>query len=139
MDAFAKLHTRPVVVMVDGAGYAHPRRVGIASHLGLLLDLPTIGCAKSRLLGTFDDPAPEAGSTAPLMDKEELIGQVVRTKDRCKPLFISVGHKIDLASAVRVVLETGGGYRVPEPTRQAHLKVNAMRIAAGETKKSKLT
>lgn len=128
MEAFTQLKTTPEVVMVDGQGYAHPRRIGIACHLGLLLDLPSIGCAKSRLLGTFEEPALEAGSTTRLYDKEELIGQVVRTKPRTNPLFISVGHKIDLASAVRIVLETGAGYRVPEPTRQAHLAVNEMRL-----------
>lgn len=135
MEAFAQLQTPPDVVMVDGQGYAHPRRIGIASHLGLLLDLPSIGCAKSRLLGTFEEPALEAGSATSLIDKGEVIGQVLRTKHRCKSLYISIGHKIDLESAVRVVLETGGGYRVPEPTRQAHLTVNAMRVRARSASK----
>ncbi|MFO0970011.1 MAG: deoxyribonuclease V [Gemmataceae bacterium] len=127
LEAFAKLDKAPDVVMVDGHGYAHPRRFGIACHLGLLLDLPTIGCAKSRLVGSFTPPAPEAGSTAPLVDKDELIGLVLRSKTRTNPLFISVGHRIDLESAARVTLECSRGYRMPEPTRQAHLAVNEIR------------
>jgi deoxyribonuclease V len=127
LQAFAKLDRPPDVVMVDGQGYAHPRRFGIACHLGVLLDVPTIGCAKSRLLGTYDDPGTDTGSFSPLLDKEEVIGRVVRTKNRTNPLFISVGHRIDLESAMRVVLESGRGYRVPEPTRQAHLAVTELR------------
>jgi len=131
MEAFAKLKSKPDVLMIDGQGYAHPRRFGVACHLGILLDLPSIGCAKSRLIGTFEEPADEAGSRSPLIDKEEVIGAVVRTKRRTNPLFISIGHKIDLDSAVRIVLAAGAGYRVPEPTRQAHLAVNALRLSAG--------
>lgn len=127
LGAFARLQEPPDVVMVDGQGYAHPRRFGIACHLGVLLNVPTIGCAKSRLVGTFDPPGAEAGSLSDLCDKDEIIGRVVRTKLRTNPLFVSIGHRIDLDSAVRVVLETCQGYRVPEPTRQAHLAVNALR------------
>src|SRR5207302_8595852 len=127
LEALAKVQSRPDVVMIDGQGYAHPRRCGFASHVGLWLDVPTIGCAKTRLIGKYREPLPEAGCHEQLTDKGEVIGSVVRTKINTRPLFISVGHRIDLASAVRLVLETCRGYRVPEPTRQAHLYVNALR------------
>jgi deoxyribonuclease V len=113
--------------MVDGHGYSHPRRIGITAHVGLLLDRPTVGCAKTRLTGRYEEPGPEAGSTSPLLDGDEVIGEVVRTKSRVKPVFVSVGHRIDLASAVRVVLDTCRGYRLPEPTRLAHQHVNDLR------------
>ena len=127
LEAFARVQSEPDAVMIDGAGIAHPRRIGLAAHMGLWLDRPTIGCAKSRLTGKFKEPGREAGSVAPLTDKGAVIGSVVRTKTGVNPLFISVGHRIDLASAVRLVLEASRGYRVPEPTRQAHLLVNELR------------
>lgn len=144
LELFARLEHRPDVLMVDGQGVAHPRRIGIASHLGLLLNLPTIGCAKSRLIGEFEMPAVKAGASNPLYApiratdtasrkapaKREVIGSVVRTKDNCKPLFISVGHLLDLDSCVRLVLKACRGYRLPEPTRQAHLCVNEVRRQA---------
>jgi deoxyribonuclease V len=120
LAAFEKLTIQPDLVMVDGAGIAHPRRLGIAAHLGLLLDKPTIGCAKSRLIGTHDEPADEAGSYVDLWDKGELIGAVLRTRDRVNPLYISVGHKINLPTALDLVLEACRGFRLPEPTRMAH-------------------
>ncbi len=127
LQAFARVQSEPDAVMIDGAGIAHPRRIGLASHVGLWLEKPTVGCAKSHLTGKYEEPAREAGSVAPLVDKGEVIGSVVRTKTGVNPLFISVGHRIDLASAVRLVLEASRGYRVPEPTRQAHLLVNELR------------
>ena len=130
LEAFARLRRRPDAVIIDGQGYAHPRRVGIASHMGLWLGIPTIGCAKTRLIGTHADPGPRAGDAVPLLDKDEVIGSVVRTKLRTKPLYISIGHKIDLPSAVRLVLKACQGYRLPEPTRQAHLHVNELRRRA---------
>jgi deoxyribonuclease V len=130
LELFARLRTRPEVVFVDGQGVAHPRRLGIASLLGLWLRIPTIGCAKTRLIGEYDAPGPDAGDTAPLRHHGDIIGSVVRTKPRTNPLFISTGHLIDLSSSVRLVLSACRGYRVPEPTRQAHLHVNAMRRAA---------
>ena len=130
LHAFSRLKTEPDAVMVDGQALAHPRRFGLGCHLGLWLDRPCLGCAKSRLIGTFKKPGRRAGSVAPLKDGTEIIGSVVRTKDGIKPLFVSAGHRIDLPSAVRVVLETCRGYRIPEPIRQAHLHVNAMRRAA---------
>lgn len=130
LKAFAKLKTRPDVVMIDGQGIAHPRRLGIASHIGLWLEVPCIGCAKSRLTGKMKEPSLKAGSIAPLMDRDEQIGAIVRTKTKVKPVFVSPGHLIDMASSVRVVLETTRGYRIPEPTRQAHLRVNELRRQA---------
>jgi deoxyribonuclease V len=130
LKAFAKLHTRPDVVMIDGHGIAHPRRLGIAAHIGLWLQLPCIGCAKSRLTGKFKEPGVKAGSITPLMDRDEQIGLVVRTKTKVKPVFVSPGNLIDTASSVRVVLETTRGYRIPEPTRLAHLRVNELRRQA---------
>ena len=129
LQAFAKLKHRPDVVMADGQGYAHPRRLGLACHLGLCLQIPTFGCAKTRLTGTFEEPGLKAGDVAPLMDKDEIIGNVVRTKNKTKPLFVSPGHWIDLASAVHLTLQSCRGYRIPEPTRQAHLHVNHLRLA----------
>jgi len=130
MQAFAQLKSEPDAIMLDGQGIAHPRRFGLACHVGLWLDRPCLGCAKSRLIGTFDEPGETAGSLAPLIDKGEVIGTVVRTKNGIKPLYVSAGHKIDLPGAVRAVLATCRGYRIPEPTRQAHLHVNALRRAS---------
>jgi deoxyribonuclease V len=117
----------PDAAIFDGHGLAHPRRMGFVCHVGLWLDLPCLGCAKSRLTGTYKEPGPRAGSLSPLVDRGEVVGSVVRTKDNVKPVFVSVGHKIDLPSAVRLVLRACQGYRLPEPTRQAHLHVNALR------------
>jgi deoxyribonuclease V len=121
LGAFARLRQRPDLVMVDGVGIAHPRRIGIASHLGLWLDLPTIGCAKSILTGTYDKEAlgEEAGSWVPLLYKKEVIGAAVRTRTRVNPMFISLGHRISLETSIRYVLACCRGYRLPEPTRQA--------------------
>lgn len=132
LQAFAKLQSTPDAVMVDGQGYAHPRRFGFGCHLGHWLDLPCFGCAKSLFIGKFREPAKKAGSVSPLMDDKEEIGKVVRTKDGTQPVFVSVGHKIDLASAVRLTLATCRGYRIPEPTRQAHLHVNELRRQGGD-------
>ncbi len=104
MEALGKLKRQPDLILVDGQGRAHPRRLGIACHLGLFLDKPTIGCAKSRLVGTYDELGTEAGSTAPLIDKGEVIGAALRTKRGVKPIFVSVGHKISLASAIDLVM-----------------------------------
>ena len=121
LGAFHKLHRQPDLLMVDGAGIAHPRHLGIAAHLGLWLDLPTIGCAKSLLTGRYDAAAlgEEAGSWVPLLDKKEIIGAVVRTRTRVSPMIISQGHRISLETSIHYVLTCGKGYRLPEPTRQA--------------------
>jgi deoxyribonuclease V len=127
LEAFAKLRHVPDLVVMDGQGRAHPRRLGIASHLGLFLDVPTIGCAKSRLCGTHREPGPRRGARTRLLDKGEVIGTILRSKERANPLYVSVGHRIDLAGAVRAVLACGRGYRLPEPTRLAHEHVGALR------------
>jgi deoxyribonuclease V len=111
------------VVCFDGQGYAHPRRCGFASHMSIVLDLPGVGVAKSRLLGTFEEPPPEAGASSPLMDKGEQVGLVLRTRPRVRPLFVSIGHKVDLASAAALVIACCTKYRIPEPTRQADIEV----------------
>lgn len=127
LHAFAKLKTKPHAVMVDGHGLAHPRRIGIACHIGLWLDLPTFGCAKSKLCGEFTEPSMAKGSDSPLLDNEEQIGVVLRSKDQVKPIFVSAGHKINLPSAVALTKSCLIKHRIPEPTRLAHLAVNAFR------------
>lgn len=128
LQAFAKLKTRPDAVMCDGQGFAHPRRLGLACHMGLWLKLPCFGCAKTRLTGEHGEPGLDAGAWTALCDEKEVIGHVVRTKNKTKPLYVSPGHLIDLKSAVRWTLASCRGYRIPEPTRQAHLYVNQMRL-----------
>jgi len=120
LGAFRKLKRQPDLMLVDGHGIAHPRRIGIAAHLGLLLDLATVGCAKSRLCGAHDEPGLERGCRAPLTDDSETIGAVLRTRTNVKPIYVSVGHRITLDEAVEHALSCGGGYRLPEPTRLAH-------------------
>lgn len=127
LAAFRTLRRIPDVVLVDGQGLAHPRRLGIASHLGLWLDLPTIGCAKSRLCGVHDEPGAARGAWASLLDGGEEIGRVLRTRDRVRPLYVSPGHRIDMEAAVETVLACGRGYRLPEPTRLAHVASNTLR------------
>jgi deoxyribonuclease V len=127
LQAFAQLTHAPDAVMCDGQGYAHPRRLGLACHLGLWLNISCFGCAKTRLIGEHDDPGPSAGDLAPLRDKRELIGKVVRTKNGTNPLYVSAGHLIDMPSAVKLTLQSARGYRIPEPTRQARLEVNRLR------------
>lgn len=119
INALRKLSQQPDVIMVDGHGVAHMRRLGIASHIGLITQIPTIGCAKSRLVGTHKNPARKRGSAATLIHKGEKIGSVVRTQDGINPLYVSVGHKIDLSSAHKLVLQSSTKYRLPEPTRLA--------------------
>ena len=120
IPAFQMLTITPDLCIVDGQGIAHPRRIGLASHLGLFLDIPTIGCAKSRLCGTYNEPDLNAGSFTELLDENEIIGAVVRTKSGVKPVYLSTGHRISLESAIRWTLNCCRGYRLPEPTRLAH-------------------
>jgi len=121
LAACEQLTTTPDLIMVDGQGLAHPRRMGLACHLGLFLDTPTIGCAKSRLLGRHETPGEEPGSYAELVDRDETIGVALRTKLAVNPVYVSIGHKIDLETAMHWVLKCCRGYRLPEPTRLAHL------------------
>lgn len=120
MQALTKLKTTPDLLMFDSQGIAHPRRFGLACHVGVLTDLPSIGCAKSRLCGTYQDPDLAAGSSSLLWDNAETIGAVVRTRSKVKPVFVSIGHRIDLETSIRYILATTRGYRLPEPTRWAH-------------------
>lgn len=120
VSALNALHKRPHLVLVDGQGLAHPRRFGAACHLGLLLDLPTIGCAKSRLWGRAEEPGQDLGDCSPLKEQDEVIGAVVRTRTSTKPLYISVGHRVSLGDAVHWVVACLRGYRLPEPSRWAH-------------------
>lgn len=129
LEAWEKLKIKPDVLMLDGQGIAHPRRLGIASHIGVLLDWPTIGCAKSILTGRHGEPALEAGSRSPLIDRGEQIGFALRTKKNVSPVYVSPGHLTDMDSAVDLVMRTVTKYRQPEPTRQAHLLVNQIRVA----------
>lgn len=130
LEAFGRLKSRPDVVLCDGQGLAHPRRLGIACHLGLWLGLPTVGCAKSLLCGKFEEPGPNRGDRSPLTDKGETIGAALRTRACVKPLFVSPGHRCDLDGAVGFVLETLGKTRLPIPSRMAHEYVNEVRRAA---------
>ncbi|MCA1613463.1 MAG: deoxyribonuclease V [Acidobacteria bacterium] len=129
LEAWGRLKTEPDAVMFDGQGIAHPRRVGIASHVGLIVNRPTLGCAKSVLVGKYEEPEPERGSWTPLVDPKngETVGAALRTKTRVSPVYVSPGHLIDLEDAVDLTLRCDGGYRQPEPTRRAHLLVNALR------------
>ncbi|MBI4565237.1 MAG: deoxyribonuclease V [Planctomycetes bacterium] len=126
LDALAKLRRAPDMIVADGQGRAHPRRLGLASHLGVILDRPTIGCAKSRLCGDHAIPAPKAGSWTALTDGGEVIGAALRTKDATNVVYVSIGHRVGLKSAIGIVLKCCTKYRIPQPTRLAD------RVAAGE-------
>jgi deoxyribonuclease V len=117
--AFQKLKTIPDLILCDGQGYAHPRRLGLACHLGILLDIPTIGVAKSLLIGKHEDVALEKGSWQPLRDKEETIGVVLRSRTKVKPIYVSIGHRISLPTAIDYVMGCLTKYRLPETTRWA--------------------
>lgn len=121
LQALERLRREPDIILVDGHGIAHPRRFGIACHIGVLVDRPTIGCAKSRLVGREGPLASEAGACADLTDKGELVGVIVRTREGAAPIYVTIGHKVDLPTAVRWALACCKGYRIPEPTRLAHL------------------
>ena len=127
LEAWSKLKTEPDAVMFDGQGLAHPRRVGIACHVGLLINRPTLGCAKSVLVGRYEEPGEERGAWSEMIDKGEVVGAALRTKTRVQPIYVSPGHLIDLAGAIDLTLACDGGYRQPEPTRRAHHLVNALR------------
>ena len=135
LEAFQRVRTVPDLVICDGQGQAHPRRFGLASHIGLALEIPTIGCAKSLLVGDVPRrPGPKRGSRAPILDGTERIGTVLRTRTGVKPVYVSVGHRIDLAGAEHWVLAAARRYRLPEPSRLAHRLVTEYkreRIARG--------
>jgi deoxyribonuclease V len=137
LAALRKLRRTPDCLMLDGHGYAHPRRFGIACHVGIICRKPTIGCAKSRLTGFHDEPGHVRGSITALADGAVRLGTVLRTKDGVKPVFVSVGHKIDLETAEQVVLESAFRYRLPEPTRLADRLVAAAKREVGERESRK--
>jgi deoxyribonuclease V len=133
LAAWSRLDAKPDLVLVDGHGVAHPRGLGIASHLGVVLDLPTIGVAKSVLIGRPEGELGEAlGARMPLVWRGCVLGVALRTRPRANPLYVSVGHRVSLATAVEWVLRTGRGYRLPEPTRLAHAAANVVRRGAEE-------
>jgi deoxyribonuclease V len=128
LAALRRLRTTPDLLMCDGQGLAHPRRFGIACHLGVLCDLPAVGCAKSRLVGQHEEPPQPRGASVPLRQHDEILGVVLRTQSGVRPVYVSVGHRIDLAGAQRIVLTCAVRYRLPEPTRLAdHLAARAKR------------
>jgi len=127
VGALRKVETAVDAVILDAQGLAHPRRMGLASHIGLFLDVPTVGCAKSLLVGRYEEPGLEKGSVTDLVHRGEVVGRVVRTREKVAPVYVSVGNGIDLSSATALVLACCTRYRLPEPTRQAHNAANRLR------------
>ncbi|MEK6674593.1 MAG: deoxyribonuclease V [Planctomycetota bacterium] len=132
LAAIVKLKSAPDVFLFDGQGYAHPRRLGLASHVGLWIDRPSVGCAKSVLVGTGDEPEPRKGSMAELRHRGEVVAMSLRTRDRVKPVFVSVGHRISLVAAAKLVLSCCTRFRLPEPTRLADQLVGRSRLLPRE-------
>lgn len=130
LAAFDRIEHRPDLVICDGQGLVHPRRCGLASHFGLWLDIPTIGCGKTCLLGEYDEPNQPRGSRSPLVDQGEVVGSVLRTQTGVKPLFISTGHRVSLATAEEWILRMAANFRQPDPIRHANSAANAARAAA---------
>jgi deoxyribonuclease V len=124
LSAFNKLTIKPDLIVCDGQGIAHPRRFGLACHLGVTLNIPTIGCGKSKLLGDFAPVAEPRGSISELLDDQVLIGNVLQTQAKIKPVFVSIGHRVNLTTATQWVLKLAANYRLPETTRQADQLVN---------------
>lgn len=120
MEALGRLRVRPDVLMTDGQGYAHPRRMGLACHLGVALEIPSLGVAKSRLIGTHGEPDTERGAHMPLYDGGEIIGVVLRTRTGVRPVYVSIGHRMLLDDAIHLALRCAPRYKIPEPTRAAH-------------------
>src|ERR671912_2491529 len=127
VGALEKVETAVDALILDAQGLAHPRRMGLASHLGIFIDVPTVGCAKSRLVGSYEEPGREKGSATDLVHRGETVGRVVRTREGVSPVYVSVGSGIDLDSSVELVLACCTKYRLPEPTRQAHNAANRLR------------
>lgn len=139
LKAWERLQTKPDLLFMDGQGIAHPRRIGIASHFGVLVDFPTLGCAKKKLVGHYQEPSPQAKSYSWMTDKKEILGFAYRTKKNVSPIFVSPGHRVDIESALRIMNSMECRYRIPEPTRQAHLFANEIRIAANQSKEMQIT
>ena len=127
LDALRKVEIEPDIIFCDGQGIAHPRGLGLASHLGVLLQKPTIGCAKSRLVGAHNEVGESKGNWAYLIYQNRIVGAVVRTKSNVKPMYVSQGYGVAFDDCIKFVLETCSDYRIPEPTRQAHFLVNTVR------------
>jgi deoxyribonuclease V len=127
VEALRKIETRVDALILDAQGLAHPRRMGLASHLGIFLDVPTVGCAKSRLVGSYEEPGREKGSATDLVHRGETVGRVVRTREGVSPVYVSVGNGIELESAVDLVVACCTKYRLPESTRLAHNAANRLR------------
>lgn len=119
IKAFDKIKNKPHLIICDGQGYAHPRRFGLACHLGVIFDVPTIGCGKTRLLGKYTEPGQKRGSASPLVDNGEIIGNALRTQNQVNPVFISIGHRVSLETACEWVLKLAPKYRLPETTRKS--------------------
>lgn len=119
IDALGKVEATPGVIVCDGHGYAHPERFGLASHLGVLCDIPTVGCAKTAFFGTYDEPGPDRGSRTPIVADDATIGHALRTQDGVNPVFVSPGHDVDFDSACEIVLSLAVDHRLPETTRAA--------------------
>lgn len=127
IEVFKKLKNEPDLVIFDGQGRAHPRRMGIATHLGIILDKPSIGCAKSRLIGEYEEPKNSFGDYSALMDRGDRIGAVLRTRKNVKPIFISPGHRMDLEKSIEMIKACCDGYRIPKPTREADHFVESLK------------
>ena len=127
IESFQKLKHQPELIFVDGQGYAHPRRLGLATHLGIMLSVPSIGIAKSRFIGEYKEPGMKKGSMSNLIDGKEIIGKVYRNRDKVKPIFISSGYLISLEDSVKLVERFSGKYRIPTPTRIAHIETGKYR------------
>lgn len=131
LDAWNQLDIKPDLLVLDGQGIAHERRLGIATHFGLVTDIPTIGSAKSRLRGRYEEPDNEIFAQSPMYDGVEIIGTALRSKKNCNPIFVSPGHLVSMAQSVEIIKNCVRGYRIPEPTRQAHILVNKLRTDNG--------
>ena len=127
LESLKMIESDPDLIFCDGQGIAHPRGLGLASHLGLLIEKPTIGCAKKRLVGEFSEVGQQRGDYSMLFYKDREVGAVVKTRSGVKPLFVSPGNRLTIRDAIRMVLSCGGRYRIPEPVRQAHILVNRIR------------
>jgi deoxyribonuclease V len=133
LAAWGKLRRPPDAVLFDGQGIAHPRRFGIASHIGVLLDVPSVGCAKSRLVGVHDEPGGERGEWEPLRHEGEVVGAALRTRRGVKPVYVSAGHRADLPTAIALVLSLCTRFRLPDPARRAHQLTREMRAGGGHS------
>ncbi|ANH80805.1 endonuclease V [Niabella ginsenosidivorans] len=130
LKAWQQLAQKPDILVLDGQGIAHPRRMGIATHFGIIAGQPTIGCGKSRLTGSYQEPANQQFAATPLMHKEEQIGNVLRSKANCKPVFVSPGYHVSMLQSLDIIKRCVRKHRIPEPTRLAHLLVNEERVKA---------